>query len=58
MADNLSRASAAVKENFSKIDTTDDSIAAVPLLKTFLDGVEMTEKQLSDVKLFLKVHLC
>jgi hypothetical protein len=56
VADNLSRASAVVKENFSKIDSSDDSSAAVLLLKTLLDGVAMTEKQLSDVNLFFNNH--
>ncbi|CAM8949750.1 unnamed protein product [Rhodiola kirilowii] len=49
VADNLGRASSVVKESFLKIDTTNDSSAAVPLLKTLLEGVEMTEKQLQDV---------
>ncbi|XP_022151304.1 uncharacterized protein LOC111019268 [Momordica charantia] len=49
VADNLGRASSVVKESFSKIDSTDDSSGAVPLLKTLLEGVEMTEKQLSEV---------
>ncbi|OEL13661.1 Protein GrpE [Dichanthelium oligosanthes] len=49
VADNLSRASSAVKENFSKIDTSNNSDEAVLLLKTLLEGVEMTEKQLGEV---------
>ncbi|KQJ96321.1 grpE protein homolog 2, mitochondrial isoform X2 [Brachypodium distachyon] len=49
VADNLSRASFVVKESFSKIDTSSDSSEAVPLLKTLLEGVEMTEKQLGEV---------
>ncbi|THG21649.1 hypothetical protein TEA_000278 [Camellia sinensis var. sinensis] len=49
VADNLGRASSVVKESFSKIDTTKDSAGAVPLLKTLLEGVEMTEKQLAEV---------
>ncbi|XP_023520767.1 grpE protein homolog 2, mitochondrial-like isoform X1 [Cucurbita pepo subsp. pepo] len=49
VADNLGRASSVVKESFSKIDSTNDSAGAVPLLKTLLEGVEMTEKQLSEV---------
>ncbi|XP_050218313.1 grpE protein homolog 2, mitochondrial isoform X2 [Mercurialis annua] len=49
VADNLGRASSVVKESFSKIDTSTDSAGAVPLLKTLLEGVEMTEKQLADV---------
>ncbi|XP_062192075.1 grpE protein homolog 2, mitochondrial-like isoform X3 [Phragmites australis] len=49
VADNLSRASSVVKESFSKIDTPNDSDEAVVLLKTLLEGVEMTEKQLGEV---------
>jgi molecular chaperone GrpE (heat shock protein) len=49
VADNLSRASSVVKESFSKIDTSNSSDEAVPLLKTLLEGVEMTEKQLGEV---------
>lgn len=52
VADNLSRASSVVKESFAKIDEAKDAAGAVPLLKTLLDGVAMTEKQLSEV-LFL-----
>jgi molecular chaperone GrpE len=44
VADNLGRASSVVKESFSKIDTSSDSAEAVKLLKTLLEGVEMTEK--------------
>lgn len=51
MADNLGRASSVVKESFSKLDTTQDTSGAVPLLKTLLEGVEMTEKQLTEVML-------
>jgi hypothetical protein len=50
VADNLGRASSVVKESFSKIDTSSDSAEAVKLLKTLLEGVEMTEKQLSEVE--------
>ncbi|KAK1580854.1 hypothetical protein Q3G72_000715 [Acer saccharum] len=49
VADNLGRASSVVKESFSKIDTSHDSAGAVPLLKSLLDGVEMTEKLLGEV---------
>lgn len=49
VADNLGRASSVVKESFSKIDSDKDTVGAVPLLKTLLEGVEMTEKQLSEV---------
>ncbi|KAJ3698310.1 hypothetical protein LUZ61_002015 [Rhynchospora tenuis] len=53
VADNLSRASAAVNENISEIDSSKDLSGAAPLLKTLLDGIKMTEKQLSDA---LKKH--
>ncbi|KAE9456466.1 hypothetical protein C3L33_11557, partial [Rhododendron williamsianum] len=49
VADNLGRASSVVKVSFSKIDTSKDTSGAVPLLKTLLEGVEMTEKQLIEV---------
>lgn len=49
VADNLSRASSVVKESFSKIDASKDSAGAIPLLKTLLEGVDMTEKQLAEV---------
>ncbi|XXG53726.1 hypothetical protein AAC387_Pa03g1781 [Persea americana] len=49
VADNLARASSVVKDSFSKIDQSKDSVGAVPLLKTLLEGVKMTEKQLSEV---------
>ncbi|KAH7689241.1 GrpE nucleotide exchange factor protein [Dioscorea alata] len=49
VADNLGRASSVVKESFLKIDSSKDSAGAVPLLKTLLEGVEMTEKQLAEV---------
>ncbi|KAH7546791.1 hypothetical protein FEM48_Zijuj01G0238700 [Ziziphus jujuba var. spinosa] len=49
VADNLGRASSVVKESFLKIDASKDSTGAVPLLKTLLEGVEMTEKQLAEV---------
>ncbi|KAK8962204.1 hypothetical protein KSP40_PGU015220 [Platanthera guangdongensis] len=48
VADNLGRASNAVKENFSKVDQSSDSLG-VSLLKSLLEGVEMTEKQLAEV---------
>lgn len=50
VADNLGRASSVVRESFSKIDASKDSTGAVPLLKTLLEGVEMTDKQLAEVK--------
>ncbi|RWW03064.1 hypothetical protein GW17_00033804 [Ensete ventricosum] len=49
VADNLGRASSVVKERFSKIDESKDSVGAVPLIKTLLEGVEMTDKQLVEV---------
>lgn len=49
VADNLGRASFVVKESFTKIDVSKDTSGAVPLLKTLLEGVEMTEKQLAEV---------
>lgn len=49
VADNLDRASSVVKESFAKLDTSGDTAGAVPLLKTLLEGVAMTEKQLSEV---------
>ncbi|OIW16371.1 hypothetical protein TanjilG_19087 [Lupinus angustifolius] len=49
VADNLGRASSVVKESFSKIESPDGSAEVVKLLKTLLEGVEMTEKQLSEV---------
>lgn len=53
VADNLARASSVVKESFSKIDTSKDSAGAVPLLKTLLEGVDMTDKQLAEVILWI-----
>ncbi|TMW98767.1 hypothetical protein EJD97_003502 [Solanum chilense] len=49
VSDNLGRASSVVKESFSKIDVSKDTTGAVPLLKTLLEGVEMTDKQLAEV---------
>ncbi|GMH05768.1 hypothetical protein Nepgr_007608 [Nepenthes gracilis] len=49
VADNLSRASSVVKESFVKIDASKDTVGAMPLLKTLLEGVDMTEKQLLEV---------
>jgi molecular chaperone GrpE len=49
VADNLARASSAVKESFSKLDTSEDSSGVVSLLKTLLEGVDMTDKQLGEV---------
>lgn len=53
VADNLGRASSAAKESFSKIDASKDAAGAVQQLKTLLEGVEMTEKQLTEVLKFL-----
>ncbi|KAG2682382.1 hypothetical protein I3760_11G189100 [Carya illinoinensis] len=49
VADNLERASLEVTESFAKLDTSTDSAGALPLLKTLLEGVEMTKKQLLEV---------
>ncbi|KAL1566997.1 grpE protein 2, mitochondrial-like [Salvia divinorum] len=49
VADNLGRASSAAKGSFSKIDAPEDAAGAVKKLKTLLEGVEMTEKQLAEV---------
>lgn len=51
VADNLGRASSVVQGSFSKIDVSNDTAGAVPLLKTLLEGVEMTEKQLAEVNI-------
>lgn len=51
VSDNLGRASSIVKDSFSKIDESKDSIGAVPLIKTLLEGVEMTNKQLAEVNI-------
>ncbi|XP_042481314.1 grpE protein homolog 2, mitochondrial-like isoform X1 [Macadamia integrifolia] len=49
VADNLGRASSVVKDSFLKIDASKDTVGAMPLLKTLLEGVEMTDKQLAEV---------
>ncbi|XP_022877651.1 grpE protein homolog 2, mitochondrial-like [Olea europaea var. sylvestris] len=49
VADNLGRASAVAKESFLKIETSNDDAGAVSQLKTLLEGVEMTEKQLIEI---------
>ncbi|KAJ4849374.1 hypothetical protein Tsubulata_043056 [Turnera subulata] len=49
VADNLGRASSVVKASFSKIDASADTTGSASLLKTLLEGVEMTEKQLAEV---------
>ncbi|XP_073128330.1 grpE protein homolog 2, mitochondrial-like isoform X2 [Henckelia pumila] len=49
VADNMGRASFAAKESFSKIDASSDTSGALQQLKILLEGVEMTEKQLSEV---------
>lgn len=56
VSDNLGRASSVVKESFSKIDESKDTAGAVPLLKTLLEGVEITDKQLAEVHLFTQIH--
>ena len=56
VSDNLGRASSVVKESFSKIDESKDTAGAVPLLKTLLEGVEMTEKQLLEVNTKSLIH--
>ncbi|KAG6527528.1 hypothetical protein ZIOFF_009639 [Zingiber officinale] len=48
VADNLTRASSVVKERFTKLDTSKCSTEVVPLLQTLLEGVELTDKQLSE----------
>lgn len=53
VADNLERASSHVRGSYAKVDTSADSSGAAPLLKTLLEGVEMTEKQLADVRFLL-----
>ena len=61
VADNLARASSAVKESFSNLDTSEDSTGAVPLLKTLLEGVDLTDKQLGEVLclcIIIKNWLC
>lgn len=57
VADNLGRASSVVKESFLKIDSSKDSAGAVPLLKTLLEGVEMTEKQLAEVCCYISLYV-
>ncbi|KAL8509861.1 hypothetical protein ACS0TY_016906 [Phlomoides rotata] len=49
VADNLGRASSAAKESFSKLDESNDAAGAVQQLKVLLEGVEMTEKQLTEI---------
>ncbi|XP_078433117.1 grpE protein homolog 2, mitochondrial-like [Wolffia australiana] len=46
VADNLGRASSVAKERSSKMDPSQDPDEVLMLLKTLLEGVEMTEKQL------------
>ncbi|BBN18099.1 molecular chaperone GrpE [Marchantia polymorpha subsp. ruderalis] len=46
VADNLSRAAAAVPEKIAKSNAADDPTGTVKLLQSLLQGVEMTEKQL------------
>lgn len=56
VADNLGRASTHVKCSFSKMDESKDTTGAAALLKTLLEGVEMTEKQLGEVNFSLLQH--
>lgn len=56
VADNLGRASSVVKDSFSKIDESKDSIGVVPLIKTLLEGVEMTNKQLAEVNFISELY--
>ncbi|XP_021759026.1 uncharacterized protein LOC110723921 isoform X2 [Chenopodium quinoa] len=49
VADNLGRAASVTRESANKIDVSQDTVGAMPLLKTLLEGVEMTEKQLAEV---------
>ncbi|XP_021734352.1 uncharacterized protein LOC110701070 isoform X2 [Chenopodium quinoa] len=49
VADNLGRAASVTRESVNKIDVSQDNVGAMPLLKTLLEGVEMTEKQLAEV---------
>lgn len=49
VADNLSRAAAAVPEKIAKSNAADDPTGTVKLLQSLLQGVEMTEKQLLQV---------
>ncbi|KAL2613496.1 hypothetical protein R1flu_025188 [Riccia fluitans] len=46
VADNLSRAAAAVPESIAKSNVADDPTGNLKLLQSLLQGVEMTEKQL------------
>ncbi|XP_071730240.1 grpE protein homolog 1, mitochondrial-like isoform X2 [Rutidosis leptorrhynchoides] len=48
VADDVDRASLVLKESIAKIDTSKDSARDVPILKTLLEGVEMTKKSLSE----------
>lgn len=48
----MGRASFAAKESFSNIDASSGMSGAVQQLKILLEGVEMTEKQLSEVYRF------
>lgn len=57
VADNLGRASSIAKESFSKLDASRDTTGAVQQLKTLLEGVEMTEKQLIEVLLFFVLRM-
>lgn len=56
VADNLGRAASVTRESLKKIDVSQDTVGAMPLLKTLLEGVEMTDKQLAEV-IFLRKHM-
>ncbi|XP_065863582.1 grpE protein homolog 2, mitochondrial-like isoform X2 [Euphorbia lathyris] len=47
--DNLGRASSVVNESYAKIDPSAGSTRAVPLHKTLLERVQMTENQLVEI---------
>ncbi|XP_054797534.1 uncharacterized protein LOC129302650 [Prosopis cineraria] len=55
VANNLGRASSVAKDKFLSIDAFKKSEEAVPILKTLLEAVEITEKQLDEV--FEKIGL-
>lgn len=54
----MGRASSVVKESFSKIESPKESSEAAQLLKTLLEGVEMTEKQLAEVDCYTPWLCC
>ncbi|KAL0399181.1 UNVERIFIED_CONTAM: GrpE protein2, mitochondrial [Sesamum radiatum] len=58
VADNLGRASSAARESFSNFDASKNTDGTVKQLKTLLEGVEMTEKQLPEVVQFFVLTSC